>query len=139
MKKLLLLLAAVFVISSCSTGDNDNIKFYVEYVPVESVEMPDYFVPDHNYKIKMTYKRPTDCHYFHGFNYDAVANTIVFGIETFVVTNIECQPLDGQVEEVYFNFECNSRFNYTSYTFRFYKGEENGQPVYREIVVPVKK
>jgi hypothetical protein len=138
MKKLLLLFVMLSLLISC-VPEEDNLKFHVEFVPVESVEVPETVTPGHTYDIKLKYRKPTDCHYFDGFYYEANGSVRVVAIQTMVIENANCQPLvNEELETASFDFVCSPAYNADSYVFKFYKGEDGaGIQQYLEIEVPV--
>ncbi len=69
MKKYVLLLGVVIsTLTSCNIGD-DMESFYLEVLPIESVEMPEEFIFGETHEIFMDYIRPTSCHVFNDFLY----------------------------------------------------------------------
>ena len=138
MKKLVLLFAALFLITSCSMDDNTP-TFHVEFIPVESVEMPEYFSPGGTYLIKVKYKRPTDCHFFDGFYYEESGLALKVAVQTLVIEDAKCESLEREEpEEATFEFNCSTTSSMTSYVFEFYTGmDEEGQPTYKQMEVPV--
>lgn len=139
MKKLVLLFAALFLITSCSMDDNTP-TFHVEFIPVESVEVPDYFAAGNTYQIKVRYKRPTDCHFYDGFYYEESGGALIVAVQTLVIEDAKCEPLENmQPEESIFEFTCSPMTaDVSAYLFKFYKGEDDaGNPIYMDIEVPV--
>lgn len=138
MKKLVLFFTALLLISSCSMDDNTP-TFHVEFIPVESVEMPEYFAVGGTYQIKVKYKRPTDCHFFDGFYYEENGLALKVAVQTLVIEDAKCASLEGEEpEEATFEFNCSTTSDATSYMFEFYTGQdEQGQPIYMQMVVPV--
>lgn len=124
-----------FALSSCSVSTDPDREFIV--LPIEQVEMPTSYTLGNISKIKIKYKRPTDCHIFNGFftNYES-SNLYdkVVAIRTVKLNNSNCTPDDSV-------FEINYEFKPTApgtYTFRFWLGlDENGVDQYEihEVVV----
>ena len=123
MKKIALL-AFVFILtfSSCSLDDNPAETFYLEVLPIESVEMPEYFVHGETYEILVTYTKPNSCYYFNDFIYEiedqertvAIVNTVYLNSTT---------SCDGEPEQVTVSFDFLVNGNET-YVFKFYQGED---------------
>ncbi|TRW22128.1 hypothetical protein FMM05_18240 [Flavobacterium zepuense] len=142
MRKLLLLLATLCIIASCSVDGNDpQSNFHVEFIPTISVEMPEHVTPGYTYAIKLYYQRPTDCYVFDGFYYDidATNNARVVAIQSKVFEQNDCVAIEGSLPEVAtLNFECPTQYTGTAYTFKFYKGlDANGNQEFLEVEVPI--
>ncbi len=136
MKKVALLLLAVFALNSCDIGE-DKPNYHLEVIPVESFTVPKSFSMYGIYEIKLTYKRPTDCYFYEGIYYEKKFDTRVIGIQARVLNEKNCNPVTDETPiEVKFNFECTPGNN--QYIFKFYKGTDaNGNDVFEEVVVPV--
>lgn len=135
MKKFVLLLLAVITVSSCSLED-DGQRYYYEVLPVESFEVPESFVLGQTYEIKVTYKKPSNCHIFNGFYYEKDLNTRIIGIQTTVLDNDDCQDLENS-EPIAASFDFQVVSNGT-YIFKFYKGEDaEGNNIFEEVEIPV--
>ena len=134
MKKLLALLA-IFTLAGCSLSD-DETNFHFEFVPIESVVLPESFELNETYEISVSFLRPNDCYLFHDLAYSrdqadlertvAVVNTVFIDRPCAEVT---------QISEVSFNFIA---LYQGTYTFRFWQGQgENGEDLYLTVEVPV--
>ncbi|AWI24985.1 hypothetical protein [Flavobacterium pallidum] len=135
MKRLALILLAIFVLNSCSPND-DMPSYHLEVLPVESFTVPASFDMNQNYQIKVKYKRPSDCHFYQGIYYEKSGQTRTFGVQTTVLEADYCKALEEDPIEVTFDFLCTPGNQY--YTFRFYKGEdENGNDLFEEVTIPV--
>lgn len=135
MKKLFLLGFLVCTAFACSPDDDEFPTFFYETLPVESVDVPEEFVFGNTYQISMTYLKPSGCHLFNDFYYVTEFNQRTVAIIATVFPDEECEPLEDEVEEVFFNFQVN---NTETYVFRFWKGEdESGDDVYHIVEVPV--
>lgn len=134
MKKYVLLLGVVIsTLTSCNI-DDDRASFYLEVLPIESVEMPEEFIFGETHEIFMDYIRPTSCHVFNDFLYQINEQERTVGVLNTVYTDGACEE---DLETVTVSFQ----FNVTSldtYVFKFYQGEdEDGVDQYLIIEVPV--
>lgn len=141
MKKLLsLLLIVLLVATACSTDDGDRIDFHVEFVPVLDVDLPTTVTPGQTYEMKVNFSLPTDCHYFDGFYYMPEGNTRTVAVQTIVLNDISCEaPINGNAnEQKSFNFYCSPGYQFDSYIFKFYRGQDaEGQDQYLEVEIPI--
>lgn len=138
MKKLVLFFVTLLLITSCSMDDSTP-TFHVEFIPAESIEMPEYFSLGQTYQIKVRYKRPTDCHFFDGFYYEENGQALRVAVQTLVIEDAKCESLEAEeAEEAVFEFNCSTTSDASSYMFEFYTGvDEQGQPTYTKVEVPV--
>lgn len=136
MKKFVLLLLAVFAVSSCSLDDGGQNNFYLQVLPVDSFEIPESFVQGRKYPMKIFYKLPTNCHHVTGFYYAKEGNKRIVGIQSRVFYKDYCLPLESQeLDSLSFNFEVGTE---NSYIFKFYKGtNEEGIDSFEEVEIPV--
>lgn len=133
--KLLLVVLASFLMS-CSIDDSGSINYYLEIMPVDTVEMPETFVHGEIYQISMNYTQPSDCYRFNDFIYDingnertvAIVNSVYFG------EDMNCMD-EAEEVTVSFDFVVNET---ETYLFKFYQGEdEEGVDQYYLVEVPV--
>lgn len=141
MKKLLLLLIVFMGISSCSF-EEDTLNFQVEFIPVESIEFPEYMEAGHTYQLKVFYKRPSDCYYFDGFYTEKGQSSEVLAVQTLVIQNAKCEPLENKEPEVgLYNFTCpmyDVSAAGNSYSFEVYKGDDSeGNMIFETVEVPI--
>jgi len=136
MKKLVLLVLAVFVLNSC-TLDDDGPNYYLEILPVATYVVPDSLDYNTPTEIKLTYKRPSECHFYQGIYYEKKDDTRTIGIQTSVLQGDDCVPYtEDKMVDASFNFIATGP---GPYTFKFYKGEdETGKNIFEEVVIPVK-
>jgi len=133
MKKIALIFVTLLILNSCTVEDNST-KYHYEILPIVSYTVPESFVLGQTYPIKMKYKKPTNCHQFHGFYYEKNLNIRTVAIETVVSENSNCVA-DTSSVEVSFNFYVTSN---GSYIFKFYKGlDEAGNDLFHEVEIPV--
>jgi hypothetical protein len=134
MKKFVLLLLATSIFWSCSKEDN-NPKFHLEILPVQSITLPLEFNKDEVYEIPVSYSRPSNCHAFEGFYYDRKLNIRTIAIQTSVLEQSNCElALQNPIEAI-LRFKPTTE---TSYIFKIWKGKDiNGANIFEEITVPV--
>ncbi len=133
MKKILSVFSLLLFLVACSP--NENEKFTLQVLPVESYVLPDSLVLGTTHTFKIKYKRPSNCYYFEGFYYKKELNQRTIGINTSVLQD-NCQPLNGTPLEVNLNFFVT---NNGDYIFKFYKGKDAaGTNLFETVVVPVK-
>lgn len=123
---------------SCNPDPAPVVNFDAEFLPVVDVDVPESMHTDTTYAIKLYYRRPTDCYYYNGFSTEQDGNEFKIAIQSIVLADNNCQPLQYLDPEVAtFEFECpHSSFDH--YTFYFYTGENtDGTKNYMEVTVPV--
>lgn len=137
MKKILFLalVVSLTLFNSCAVDDNTT-DFQFEFIPIDSVEMPEEFNFGDTYFISVTYKRPTNCHTFSNFQYiQGTGNTRTVAVVNFVTLGNGCEALENVFETETFSF---SVLDSAPYTFRFWQGkDDNGEDVYLIYEVPV--
>jgi len=134
MKKYLLYLAAFVALSSCNIGDDDGPSFYLEIMPIQSVDIASEFILGETHEISMTYTIPNDCYEFNDFIYQTNLNERTIAVVNTVYTNQDCMGSTEQVD-VSIDFQVNSL---ETYVFRFYQGSDTqGQDQYYIVEVPV--
>ena len=141
MKKILVFLAGLFVLTlaSCSLENDQNTQFHIEFLPVETVTMPESVARGQTYPITVTFRRPDDCHYFDSFYYLAEESVRTVAVQSIVIENATCDPLlDAPAEQQTFNFYCAPNYEHSNYTFKFYKGvDAQGHDVFEEHTVGI--
>ena len=138
MKRLyFLLFCIVFVLGSCSFND-DGVNFH--YIPLEIVnaDVPESFEFGRTYTISVDILRPDDCTLTDSFDIRRFA-TDSTNVRTVTAIGIlldkdDCTAVDQEIQD---SFEFEVRYT-NPYIFRFYSGaDENGDPQFLEIEVPV--
>lgn len=134
MKKIALFCLAIVLFTSCSV-DDDTINYSFEFMPVESVDIPEEFIMGETYPITVSYYRPSTCHVFKEFYYKKENNQRTVAPVNYVFEEDDCEPLDEVLTEATFNFVVTSN---GSYIFKFWQGkDENDESQYLTIEVPV--
>ncbi len=139
----MLLLLLVVGISACSPEGDRRLSFQVEFLPVESIEMPEYMSSGQTYQLKVYYKRPHDCHYYDGFYTETDNQSQILAVQTLVIQNATCESLLNEPSEyAFYEFKCPlydelGTFN-NVYEFKIYKGDdEEGRGVFETVQVPI--
>ncbi len=136
MKKIIILCFVILSLSSCSLDDdNNNVEFDLEFIPIESVDIPEEFQFGQVHEISMTYFKTSSCQSFFDFYYEIDENTRTVAVINSFASGQTCDSLIDEEVEVSFNFEVNST---DPYVFRFYQGiDESGDDTYYIVEVPV--
>lgn len=132
MKKLVLFISILLFFNSCEPEGNN---YYVEVLPVESVDIPNEFELGETYQITMRYFRPTNCHSAYGIYYERELNTRTCAVQNLVEERGNCAPVQNVLVEETFNFHVTSTGNYI---FKFWTGEDSeGNNTFLEFDIPV--
>lgn len=133
MKRIISLLALVFLFNSCIPEDGPNYTF--ELRPITSVDMPDEFTLGEVYTITLHYNRPTTCHFYNNIYYHKYLNERTIAVETAAEQRNGCMDTPNDTTTCSFEFEVTSN---GSYVFKFYQGkDEQGNEIYLTYEVPV--
>ena len=135
MKKYALLIVILMItLTSCSVENDDTNNFLIEFMSIESVDIPDYFVYGETYDIAMTYTKPNSCYVFRDFYYEIDENERIIAIENTVYQSDTC--IEEQ-ESITVSFEFTVTGTET-YLFKFYQGkDEDGIDQYHLAEVPI--
>ena len=118
MKKLVLLCFLSFSFWSCSL-DDESVNFHYEFIPIESVSMPDTYTYGAVHTITYTYLNHSTCHVFHDLYYVAEDSTRTVAVINQVYEGSNCIGVDDNLIERSFDFK---PMNYGSYIFKFWTG-----------------
>lgn len=133
-----LTIAAVFV--SCSI-DDDQTNFRYTTLETVNANVPDTFELGRVYNIDVNLLRPDECTFTETFDVRR-SFTDSTNVRTVSAIGIVIEEENGECAEVNEEIQDTFRFEvlYTKpYVFRFYTGDdENGEPEFLEIEVPVK-
>ncbi len=133
MKRLMFLFLLAFAVNSCSTDDGETSQEVL--LPIQSVIMPDSYLLNNIATIQVSYKRPTDCHIFNGFQIDTNDRDSRIGIKALKFDQPNCMSDDESLYEFPLNW---TPTEVGTYTFRFWTGNDSaGVPQYitHEVVV----
>lgn len=132
MKKLVLLVSILFIFNSCEPEGNN---FFVDVLPIESVEIPAEFELGETYQITMRYFRPTNCHSAYGIYYEKELNIRTCAVRNLVEDRGNCAPIQNILIEETFNFHVTNTGNYV---FKFWNGKDSdGNNIFLEFDIPV--
>lgn len=138
MKRFIAYLLILFAITSCSI-DDDGPDFYYEFMPVESVTMPETMIVNNTYEINMTYIRPNSCYIYSDiyYSYDDETIRTIAVICSVYDNNYGCEPLEYPEYDITYNFRPTQ---VGTYTFKYWQGEdENGEDQYMILEVLVEE
>lgn len=141
MKKILLLLTALFIISSCSLEPDDEQKYAVEFLPADRVIYPEFVVPGHTYEVWVGFTKPNGCYLFDHFYSEQDGDAVLIAVQVLVRTDGECKNYETDTySEQKFSFSCDEAYTASSYIFKFYTGlDVQGNKTYSQIVILVKQ
>lgn len=130
----LLTIFLLSVLTSCSIEDDDSNDFYLEVLPIESVEMPEQFVQGQTYEILVTYNIPSSCYQFNDFIYEIDGHERTIAVVNTVYNDSSC-ILETESVTVGFDFMVSGT---DTYLFKFFQGEDDaGVDQYYLVEVPV--
>ncbi len=135
MKKILLFVLLVVAFSSCDLGGDDNPKFHLELLPVESAVLPSEFKKDSVYEIPVNFVRPTNCYIYDGIYYEIDGNKRSIAVQTSVIEQNDCgaDPVNPTTKILKFKPTIED-----SYVFRLWKGKgTNGLDIFEDVEIPV--
>ncbi len=134
MKKIFLLISILFVFISCNLDDEPQSQYVL--LPVESVEMPENFHVGVINQIKVKYRRPTTCHLYDSFYYQADGLTRTVGINAIKLNSNNCENATEEGPyEVMLDFKPTE---IETYTFKFWTGtNSSGVDQYIEYLAEV--
>lgn len=132
MKKILLILLAIFTVTACLDDDSTNFRY--EYLPIDDIITPASFTFGKVDSITVKYTLPSGCYSFSNLYYEYQDTTRIVAINALVNLDDACtqSTIEGQYK---FPVEA---LQEEDYLFKFYKGKDNdGKSVFQEVVVPV--
>lgn len=122
----------VGLLMSCSV-DNDNPVVHTEFMPITSVELPEYFVQGQTYQINMSYIKPSSCYVFNNIIFDIEGHERTVAILNTVYEDSNCIP---EEESTTVSFDLTVSGDQV-YLFKFFQGTEDGVDQYHLVEVPV--
>ncbi|WP_426431810.1 hypothetical protein ACPX19_04740 [Winogradskyella sp. HB-48] len=131
--RVFLFLIGLTFLSSCSL-ENSDPALHTEFIPIESVEVPEYFIQGNTYEILLSYIKPSSCYVFNNIIFDIEGYERTVSVLNTVYENENCVALD-ELTTVGFDLTVSGD---QVYLFKFYKGkDEYGVDQYHLIEVPV--
>ncbi|MBU2938105.1 hypothetical protein KO494_01005 [Lacinutrix sp. C3R15] len=134
MKKIVAFLLFVSLLFSCSVSD-DTPRSHFEFLPIESVNMPDTFTRYQTHTIDLFYNLPSTCHVLNDIYYAINENERTVAIVSEVyTTSDDCQEISTEAE---------TSFGFTPtesgvYVFKFWQGEDElGEDQYHVVEIEV--
>jgi len=123
------------LLTSCAVDNDLGIPpFFLEVVPIESIEVPEEFIYGESHEISVTYTRPQACYFFNDFIYQIDGNERTISVVNTVYPDTDCTNIS---EEITVNFDFTPQ-NLDPFVFRFYQGEdENGIDQYLMLEIQV--
>jgi hypothetical protein len=139
MKKILFLLCLIVLSAACALDEDNNQQFHVEFIPVESVDLPQNMSPGHEYEVTVNFRRPNDCYYFDGFYYQASDHIRTVAVQALYIEDANCSPITSELpDSESFILKCPENYAFDTYLFKFYQGEDAaGNQIYLEREVPI--
>jgi len=133
MKKIALFLVLMTTLLSCSVDKADTYTNYV--LPVDSYTLPETFKVGGSHEIKLKYQKPTACYIYGGIYYYSEDKTRTIGVYASVKDGETCTGEVPPLTEVSFNFTPTTA---GTYTFKFYKGEDDaGENTFEDVEIVV--
>jgi len=140
MKKFVLLSLGLIMFWSCSSDPTDDDNYHFEILPIAEVDAPETLVADDVNRIIYRYYKPTNCHEYNDLYYVANGFNRTLAVVALVTdtfgSGLPCEPQENVIDERGFDFFAAP--GATSYTFKFWQGEdENGKDIYLTMQIPV--
>ena len=141
MKKLVFIFMVVFALTGCSIDDDNMPNISYELAEIVANDLPDELELGEVYEVTVTYVLPSTCHDFFGLDArregavgDERRNIFIAAVST-INEDENCDTTTGGETGT-------SKFSITideeeDYTFNFLIGENNNEPIYQTVVVPV--
>jgi len=140
MKKILLFLTTLLIVVSCTVDDEPQQDFFVEFLPMEIVHVPQYVQTGMPCEIKVRFKKPNGCYLFERFHTEQEKEAILIAVQTIVKPDNECLKVtDIVAEERSFTFTPSELYNSGVYILKFLKGiDSNGNKTYTQVEMHVR-
>ena len=132
-KRIFFVFFAIVFFVSCS--DDEGSDYHYELLPISEVVVPEEFEHGVTYDLTVKYMIPDNCYLETDvlYEYDEFARNVA--VVSLVLSEDDCNPLE--IEET-LTFQLQA-LQTNSYEFKFWQGDdENGEPIYLIVEVPVK-
>lgn len=134
MKKLYLLIILTAIFNSCTPEGNET-RYFLELLPVESIDLPSEFIINQVHNIPVTYKLPTTCNTFDSFFYEKTNHKRTIAIQSVKMDKPDCAIADQTPIQTTLSFKPTEL---GLVVFKIWKGKDNtGIDVYEEFEVEV--
>lgn len=131
--RVFLLFVGLSFLTSCGL-ENSDPRVRTEFMPVESVEIPEYFIQGDTYEILLSYVKPSSCYVFNNILFDIEGHQRTVSILNTVYVDDNCEP-QNELTTVGFDLTVSGN---DVYLFKFYQGkDEYGVDQYHLVEVPV--
>ena len=127
-------MVGLLVFYSCLNNDREVPNYRFEYLPIESVTIPESFTFGEIDTITLTYFLPNGCYSFDQIYYEEIDTTRIVAVSAVVELDMPCTEALIQ-EEAKFTIRATQQ---EDYLFKFFKGKDSiGTDIFEEVVVPV--
>lgn len=137
MKKRIFVFLSMFILFGCSKTDDVVLQYRYEFLPIESYDLPDYFIFGQTYNLNFYFQRPTTCYSFSGFYFEVDGNTRIVAVQALVVNNPNCLPIsdEGPLSIAPMTFHVQQ---HGQYVFKLFKGkDDDGNIIYEDVIIQV--
>lgn len=133
MKKILLLLISITLLSSCLNSD-DLPNYRYEFLKIDEATTPNSFTFGEKDTIKIKYTLLNSCYNFDNIYYEYQDSTRIVAVRSYVNLDNDCQEVTTQKEyDIIVNVAQEE-----DYIFKFYKGVDiDGESIFEEVIIPV--
>ena len=133
--KFFYIVALFFTLCSSCSSDTALDEYFLELVPIESMDLPSEFIVNSTHSIPVYYKNPTNCNVFDSFYFEKNENIRTIAIQTLKVVKQNCEANNQTPIEVMLRFKPTEL---GMITFKIWKGKtSSGIDIYDEIEIPV--
>lgn len=137
MKKLILVLGLLGMVTACSLNDDDGIRQQVVVIPIDSVQVPDTLIFGKTEKLSISYTKPNSCYSFYRFQTEGRDSIFGIGVVNTVTNAVACDSTSKAEKK---DLEFKVLTEGAAYTFKFFQGNDaNGEAKYLTKRIPVKK
>lgn len=140
MKKLVFILFSLVLLTGCSV-DDDSPQITYELAEIVANDLPDEFEFGETYEVTITYILPSQCHKYFGLDArrggpegEERRTIYVAAIASQEGTECSDTTTGGSQGTAKFSISIDQE---DEYTFKFLIGENNGEPVYQTVEVPI--
>ncbi len=133
--KIIYIIVAFFALLTSCSSDHGETQYFLQLLPVESIDLPKKLVVNQSHFIPVYYKLPTNCHTFDSFFYEKKDNIRTIAVQSIRIVKEGCQIANQAPIQATLNFKPTEA---GMLTFKVWKGKDaSGLDVYQEYEVPV--